>query len=41
MDLGSSFGTYLNGEKLEKDKPTFIKVDDILKFADVEFKVSE
>ena len=40
-DLGSSFGTYLNGEKLEKNKPTPINVNDILKFADVEFLVSE
>lgn len=40
-DIGSSYGTYLNGEKLEKDKPTAIKVGDVLRFADVEFKVAE
>ena len=41
MDLGSSFGTFLNGKKLEKEKPVAIKVNDILKFADLEFKVLE
>ena len=40
-DLGSSYGTYLNGVKLEKNQPTNIKVGDILKFADVEFKVEK
>ena len=40
-DLGSSFGTFLNGKKLESNQLADIKVGDILKFADMEFKVSE
>ena len=40
-DLGSSFGTFLNGRKLERNQQEDIKVGDILKFANLEFKVSE
>lgn len=40
-DLQSSFGTFLNGRKLESNQPVNIKVGDILKFANIEFKVSE
>lgn len=40
-DIGSSYGTYLNGIELDKNKPATIKIGDILKFADIEFKVTE
>lgn len=41
VDIGSSYGTFLNGKELEKDHPAVIKVGDIIKFADIEFKVTE
>lgn len=40
-DIGSSYGTYLNGTEIAKNTPTIIKVGDILKFANIEFKVTE
>ncbi len=40
-DIGSSWGTFLNNKELEKNKPTPIKVGDTLRFADIEFKVTE
>lgn len=40
-DIGSSYGTFINGEELERNKPKRIKVGDIIKFADIEFKVTE
>lgn len=40
-DIGSSYGTFINGEELEQNKPRRIKVGDIVKFADIEFKVTE
>lgn len=40
-DIGSSYGTYLNGNELYKHQPAPIKVGDVLKFADTEFKVTE
>lgn len=40
-DIGSSYGTFINGEELERNKPKRIKIGDIIKFADTEFKVTE
>ncbi len=40
-DIGSSYGTFINGEELERNKPKKIKIGDIIKFADIEFKVTE
>ncbi len=40
-DIGSSNGTFLNGNKIEQHKPTDIKIGDVIRFADVEFKVTE
>lgn len=40
-DVGSSNGTFLNGNEIERNKPTDIKIGDVIKFADVEFKVTE
>lgn len=40
-DIGSSYGTFVNGVKLKKDCPMKIEIGDILKFANVEFKVTE
>lgn len=40
-DIGSSYGTFINGEELERNKPKRIKVGDIIKFADIEFRVTE
>lgn len=40
-DIGSSYGTYVNGEQLERNNPIEIKVGDIIKFADIDFNVIE
>lgn len=40
-DIGSSYGTFLNGTPLEKNRPTPIRVGDIIRFADIDFKVTE
>lgn len=40
-DIGSSYGTFINGKELEKNSPKDIGVGDILKFANIEFKVTE
>ena len=40
-DVGSSYGTFLNGKELERNKPERIQVGDIVKFANIEFKVTE
>lgn len=40
-DIGSSYGTFVNGNELEKHKPITINVGDVLKFANIEFKVTE
>ena len=40
-DIGSSFGTFLNGVELGKNQPTRITVGDILRFADIDFRVTE
>lgn len=40
-DIGSSFGTFLNGVELGKNQPTQITVGDILRFADIDFRVTE
>lgn len=40
-DIGSSNGTFLNGNEIVRNTPTDIKVGDIIKFADIEFKVTE
>lgn len=40
-DIGSTCGTFLNGTKLQPHQPTDISVGDVLKFADIEFKVVE
>lgn len=40
-DIGSSYGTFINGKELEKNIPTPINVGDIVKLANIEFKVTE
>lgn len=40
-DIGSSYGTFLNGKELDKHLAVIFRVGDVLKFADVEFKVTE
>lgn len=39
MDVGSSYGTFLNGAQLSENVPVKIKVGDILRFANIDFEV--
>lgn len=39
MDLGSTNGTFLNGQALTPNQPYLIKVGDIIRFSTLEFKV--
>lgn len=41
VDLGSTNGTMLNGDKLHPQVPVVIRVGDVVSFADMDFKVLE
>lgn len=40
-DIGSSYGTFVNGKRLDVNVPVKIKIGDMLRFANVDFEVVE
>lgn len=40
-DVGSSYGTFINGTQIAKHTPTPIHVGDVVRFSDIDFKVTE
>lgn len=40
-DIGSSYGTFINGVQLAQNTPANLNVGDIVRFSDIDFKVTE